>query len=205
MRYLTMILLALFFTLSVGNPVFAQEPPAAEKEVPAAKEDAPKKVDAPAKDADTKAEDTKTEDPKKAEPVPVVDPKVPETDGEAGALISKLLDYGQNGHWTLFAGVLLLLLIWGFNKLGLAKKVGRKWVPWVTLGIAAVASIGVGLASGESIWDAAKLGLLEGGLAIALWELIAKHLSKSKSDGTSRVAASDDRVGNVMNPNPDGP
>ena len=101
-------------------------------------------------------------------------------------LIGLLLSAAQANHWTVFAGMLILLLVWVFNKFGLAAKIGGKLVPWVTLGISAAIAVAVGLASGAPVGDAIKLGLLEGGVAIALWELVFKHLSAKKADGTLR-------------------
>lgn len=117
---------------------------------------------------------------------PIVDPKVPETDAEAGSLIGMLLDAAQHGHWTAFTGLLLLLLVWFFNRLGLAAKIGTKFVPWVTLGISTLVMVAVSLATETPLLDALKAGLLEGGIAIALWELIMKHITNKKSDGTPR-------------------
>lgn len=118
---------------------------------------------------------------------PIVDPKVPVTDAEAGSLIGMLLDAAQHGHWTVFAGLLVLLLVWFFNRLGLAAKIGTKFVPWVTLGISTLVMVGISLATETPLLDALKAGLLEGGIAIALWELIMKHVTNKKSDGTVRA------------------
>lgn len=193
MRYLIYLMLALFL---MGSPAFAQDT-------------AP---DAGAKAADvTVTSDTKAKpevepdgkagvvppaevtagSPASEDPTPTVTgvDKVPETPEEVGTVINMLLDAAQNGHWTVFVGLLLLLLVWGFNKLGLAAKIGSKWVPWVTVGIGAVVSVSVGLATGAGVLDSLKLGLLEGGIAIALWELLVKHFTKTKADGTPRVAA----------------
>ena len=113
--------------------------------------------------------------------------KVPETDEEAGAMIGQLLNAAKSGHWLMFAGLMLLILMWAFNKMGLASRIGRKYVPWVTLGVGAIGAIAVALATGGGLLDALKLGLLEGGVAIALWELVFKRFTKAKTDGTLRA------------------
>ena len=128
----------------------------------------------------------KVKAPEKAA-APVVDPQVPTTDAEAGAMIGMLLDAAQNGHWTVLAGLVILLLVFFCNKFGLAAKMGTKFVPWFTLGISAAIAIAIGLASGAAVMDSIKLGLLEGGVAIALWELVAKHFTTKKADGTPRA------------------
>lgn len=203
MRYLTMLLLAL--SLSISAPAQADEPApdagtaSVVTETPDVVEEAapapvapdvvetadpevvagtPEVVETPA--VVTPAEPAETPTPT------VVDTKVPETDADAGVLIGKLLDAATNGHWTIFAGLLLLLLMWFFNRMGLASKVGRDYVPWVTVGVGAVGFVAIGLATGANVLDALKAGLLEGGVAIALWELVFKRFTTHRTDGTIR-------------------
>lgn len=114
------------------------------------------------------------------------DGAVPETPQEVGTVIGLLLDASKGGHWTIFVGLLLLLIVWGMNQFGLAERVGRKAVPWVTLGIAAVGAVGVGLAEGVAVLDALKLAAIEGGIAIMLWEALFKHFTAKKTDGSPR-------------------
>lgn len=122
-------------------------------------------------------------------PAPSIkDAKVPETDAEVGNLIGSLLDASKNGHWLLVIGIALLLIVFVLNKLGLAAKIGRNKVPWFNLGLAAIAALGVAFAGGGSVMDALKLAAIEGGLAVLLWEAIAKHLTSKKSDQTPREA-----------------
>lgn len=113
-------------------------------------------------------------------------PHVPETPEEAAALVTQLLDVGQNGHWTVFGGLVLLLLVYLFNRLGIAARIRREFVPIFTMVLGCIMAIGVALAQGAPITEGITLGLLEGGVAIALWELVAKHITKNKSDGTPR-------------------
>jgi len=202
MRYLSMVILALILPLT--TPAFADEPapdatvtapevvagpvvvepgPVADVVEPAPAED----VATPADAAVTPADDVVT--PPAPTPEPPAPPAVtvPTTDEEAGTILGLLLDAAKGGHWMVFGGLVLLFLIWLFNRLGLAAKVGRDLVPWVTVGVGALGCIGIALASGGSILDALKAGLLEGGVAIALWELIFKRFTATKTDGTPRV------------------
>jgi len=118
---------------------------------------------------------------------PLQDPLVaPETDSEASALFIKLLDAAQNGHWTVFGGILILLLVFIFNRMGLASLVGTRFVPWVSLGVGALAGVALSLAGGVAIWDSILAGLLNGGMAITLWELIFKNITSHRSDGSPR-------------------
>ena len=102
------------------------------------------------------------------------------SDSEVGAIIVQMVDAAKAGHWSVFGGFLVLLLIWLFNRMGLKEKIGSKAVPWVSLGVGALLSVALGLSQGAPILDSLKLGLLEGGVAIALWELVAQHFLKKK-------------------------
>jgi len=188
MRYLSALLLALFLTT---GSAFA-EAPAPDAATPAAAatvadDDDSAKIVAGTPVVEEAAEATAADDDDSAKVGADID-KVPETDEEVGKLIGMLLDAANNGHWTVFVGLLLMLVIFVLNRIGLAAKVGPKWVPWVTLGVGAAASIGLGLATGVGIGESITLGLLEGGIAIALWELVAKHVTSKKADGTPREA-----------------
>lgn len=183
MRHWNSILFAL--TLMVGAPAFAQAVPDA---APVAVTDAGATdagVAVEAGDASFKAVDAAV--PEAPKPV-LPEAEVPESPEEVGTVISLLIDTAKAGHWQVFAGLLVLLLVYFFNRLGLATKIGKKWVPWVSLGIGTLVAVAAGLAEGTSLLNAVKLGLLEGGIAIALWELVVKHFTDTKSDGTPREA-----------------
>ena len=117
---------------------------------------------------------------------PIEDATVPLTDEEAGVLLGQIFEAAQQGHWMIFSGGLFLLLVWVFNKLGLAAKIGRNAVPYVTVAISTLTMVAIGLATGDNLVDALMTGLVDGGIAIALWELIAKKLTSLKSDGEPR-------------------
>lgn len=106
---------------------------------------------------------------------------VPTTDQEAGGILGQMIDASKNGHWNVAAGLLVLLLVWLFNRLGLAAKVGSKFVPWVALVLGAITAVAVGLAQGVPLAGAVQAGLLNGALAVALWELVAKHFLKKSA------------------------
>ena len=79
------------------------------------------------------------------------------------------------------AGILaaiLTLLVWVFRKMTALGKVPKKWVPWLTIGLAMLTDIVASLALGIP-WHAAVIeGLAIGSAAIAFWEAAAKHLLK---------------------------
>jgi len=108
-------------------------------------------------------------------PADAVTTTVPTTDAGAGVVVGQMMDAAKNGHWAVFGGLLLLLLMWAFNRMGLAAKVGSKAVPWVTLGVGAVLATAVGLIHGAAILDAIKLGVMSGLMAVGLWEAVFKH------------------------------
>jgi len=202
MRWLTLLILAL--SLAIATPTVAQPTePDGFLAVPDVVQPVEDVVETPAPDVlilvdvtiepvdagSSPIEDTSGDSDVVVPPVGpgVPDAKVPTTDEEAGVMVGQLLDAAQNGHWLIVAGLLLLILMWVFNKLGLASRVGRQYVPWLTLGTGVIISIAVALAGGGGVLDAVKLGLLEGGVAIALWELIFKRFTKAKTDGTLRA------------------
>ena len=179
MRFLLMLLLVLSF----ATPALAEGPALPDADVVTTSDVTPDDVTEPVA-LDVVAEPV-TEVVVPVDPAPEI--KVPTTDEEAGTIIGQLLDAATNGHWTVFVGFLLLMLMWLFNRMGLAAKIGRDYVPWVTVGLGLVACVAIGLATGANIWDALKAGFLEGGIAISLWELIFKRFTATKTDGTPRV------------------
>lgn len=105
----------------------------------------------------------------------------PKTDAEAGTFLGAMVDAAKDGHWNVVGGLLILLLIWLFNKLGMATKLGSKLVPWVSVALGVLATLGVGLATGAPLLAAIKTGALNGALAVALWELVGKHFLTAKT------------------------
>ena len=126
--------LALIFSLSVPA-VYAEEPaeaPAVEAPADAEKAEAP---------AESK-EESKEEAAEEA---------VPETYDAAAESVSVLVKAVQDKNWSLALGLLLTLLVFVANKMGLKEKVGSKAVPWVATGLAVAATCGVGLSSGVAL------------------------------------------------------
>lgn len=104
---------------------------------------------------------------------------VPKTDAEASATLKAMADAAKNGQWNVLGGLMVLLLVWLFNRMGLVKAVGAKAVPWIALGTGALVAIALGMTHGAAFSDALKLGLLDGALAVGLWELLGKHFLPS--------------------------
>lgn len=121
---------------------------------------------------------------------PAVDaPSAPTSDAEAVELVKDAVQAARDGSWPLFAGLVLFLLIFAANRFGLAKKVGRTAVPWVTAGVGVAGSLAIGLVGGVPVTEALMHGFFASAEAIALWELVFKHIVAAKSDGSSKEAS----------------
>jgi hypothetical protein len=106
------------------------------------------------------------------------DPAVPEDPKEVAENVTFMIRAAKNGQWALFAGFLILLLIWGANKAGLKEKVGAKALPWICVALGVLSSIGVMLVSGIAVDEAIVAGIMAGLTATGGWELLFKHLLK---------------------------
>jgi hypothetical protein len=155
-------LFALALVFSLSTPAYAEEPADA---APVA--EAPAEESAAADKSDGKAE--------------VAEEVVPESYDEAAESVSLLVKSVQDKNWSLALGLILTLVVFLANKVGLKDKVGSKAVPWVATGLAMAATCGIGLSSGVALADAAVQGLLAGVVAIGGWEMLFKHLLKAKS------------------------
>jgi len=178
------------FTLSalaLSSPVLAQDPPADLEKAMEAKAEKPKDIvgvpnpaamaeEAVAKGTDAAKDTTAPIKALAEDEKPEV--KVPETPQEVVEEVSFLIRAAKSGQWSLFAGFLILVLIWVSNKMGLREKVGKKALPWISVGLGVLASIGVMLATGIPVDEAIIAGILAGLAATGGWELIMKHLFK---------------------------
>ena len=165
-RFLT--LLVLMLGLTVPTVAFAEEPAAAEaseEAAPASDEAAPEGEDAAAPAGEDEA---------------AGDEEVPETLDAAADDISLLVKAVQDKNWSLALGFLLMLLVMVANKFGLKDKIGSKAVPWVAMGLAVTATLGIGLANGLALVEAGMQGVRAGVAAIGGWELLFKHILQSK-------------------------
>lgn len=125
----------------------------------------------------------------KEEEAPVKEEKkeeadVPEDFNEAAETVSLLVKAVQDKNWALVCGLLLTLIVFGANKMGLKNKVGSKAVPWVATALATATALGISLANGLPVGDAISQGLLSGLTAIGGWEMLFKHvLAPAKTQG----------------------
>ena len=107
---------------------------------------------------------------------------IPENDIEAiqdAVAIWKALN---SQDWPLAAGLIVMLLVYVFNRFGLKEKVGKKAIPYVSLAIGILSAVGIALASGSSLAVALEAGVLAGLAAVGSWEVLFKKILGSSSD-----------------------
>lgn len=122
--------------------------------------------------------------------VPPVGPphEQPEDITEAFETGSFLIEAAKNGYWGIFAGLLIMLLIFVLDKLvDIKKRVGEKAVPWVAASLGVVGAIAAELSTGV-FWGQALLhGFTAGATAVGLWEMIFKQLlNKTNASGSAQ-------------------
>jgi hypothetical protein len=116
-------------------------------------------------------------------------PAPPENIEDAAESLDFLVAAAKGGHWSLFFGVLLTLLVWLLDKFVKIKdKVGKAAMPWVATGLGVLGTLGIALSSGLPVGEALLQGFLTGASAVGLWELLFKHLMKKGSDPTEAIS-----------------
>lgn len=189
------------FGLALSTPVHAEptgDAPTSLRDLDANAEKASKAEDAASDDVSKAAEVVTTVATKGG----VVDaPVTPEGEelnaDEVISMVTQMIDAGKAGKWGVMVGFILMLLVWIMRfKIPFVNKSILGWIPpkalpWVTLGIACVGSLGTELAVGGAHWGAAMLSaFVTGGSAIALWEAVGKHfLPKAKVSEEAEASA----------------
>ena len=116
---------------------------------------------------------------------------------EVISMVTQMIEAGKAGKWGVMVGFILMLLVWlmrfniPFVNKSILGWIPGKALPWVTLGIACVGTLGTELALGGAHWGAAILSAcVTGGSASALWEAVGKHfLPKAKTEEVEEAAA----------------
>ena len=121
-------------------------------------------------------------------PAPAAEPEVvppmeePKDVAEALKDVGVMIEAARNGNWVLFAGVLILLLIFVLDKMvNLKSLVPKAAVPWIAAGMGILVSIGAQLTTGIPWGQALLQGFCAGTVAVGLWELVFQHALKSKA------------------------
>lgn len=158
-------LVPLIFALG-STPAFAQE----EAEAPAAVEESAEAPEAASEESEAPAEPEEATE------------EIPADFNEAAEDVSSLVKALESKNWPVFAGFILMLLVFVANKAGLKDKVGKKAVPAVAIGLAVAASCGIALSSGVPLSTALAQGLAAGLAAIGSWEALFKLFLKNDAE-----------------------
>jgi hypothetical protein len=102
---------------------------------------------------------------------------------DLGALIPAVVAAAKGGEWSVFAALVIMILVFLATKIpfvdNLLPKGAKPWVATIAGVLAAVA--GTAFTTGD--WMQAILGgLVTGAAASGLWELVGKHFMKSKAE-----------------------
>jgi len=111
-----------------------------------------------------------------AQSVPGSDPG---SDVNVAEQVSVLLLTAKTGQWSLFAGALIMLVLWVANKAGLKDRFGAAAIPWIAVGLGVLSSVGVALGSGMDWVQALIGGLIAGLSSVGLWEAVFKRFLKA--------------------------
>lgn len=184
MRSLFMIMLAMLFL--VPSESYAQaEDPADEATEEAAELSVP---DAPADDAlpaDAEPDEAADAEPDEAaEVAPAAEAELEEV-SEVISTFQVIIEAARAGNWGLLAASVLMIMVWVLRRF-VWTSINADWLPYVTVGVAAVVSWSGAVISGAAVLDAlwvAAGGLFAGLSAVGLWELLGKKILGKPDDG----------------------
>jgi len=160
---------------------FAQEPTLPEvqpeqqevtvEEVAVEEEGEPRSEEVKSEEGEVQVEEVKSEEV-------VVEETIATTDEEALEDAKAFYKAVETQDWPLAAGFLVMLLVYASNRFGLKEKVGAHNIPYVSLVLGILSSVGVSLASGGSMGVALEAGVIAGLAAIGSWETVFKKFLK---------------------------
>ena len=189
-------LLTLALILFIWTPTWASGQGEGAVDEPTADETAPVDAEvegeAPADEEPGGDDDSALVAPVEEDPAPIEEVDAPETIEDAAKLLDKIVAAAQGGHWSLFAGLLVMFLVFILDRIiNLKSKVGNKAMPWVSAGFGVAAAIGLALASGLDVGTALIQGFLVGATGTGLWELVFQHFLKRKTEAPADPAPAD--------------
>lgn len=186
-----MAFVTMFLFITAPYPVHAEEPAPSETTEEAKNDEvAPIPVEKveEIEGAKEAKDEAKPETEEKEEEKLVATEAIPESDVEAiqdAVAIWKALN---SQDWSLAAGLIVMLLVYVFNRFGLKEKVGKKAIPYVSVAIGVLSAVGIALASGGSLAVALEAGVLAGLAAVGSWEVLFKKiLGDSEAPATEEV------------------
>jgi len=113
----------------------------------------------------------------------IIDDATKKIDEDPGGAMNLIIDLAKSGRWGLFVGVLIMFLVWATRKF-IWKVIKPNILPWLTLGLALVASVAVGLVAGNVWWQIIIDLFSTGGTGALLWSAVFKHFMKPKEEST---------------------
>lgn len=111
---------------------------------------------------------------------PSVFSQVPENPAEAQEVFRLLIKAYKGGQWPVFSGLAIMLLVFAFNKLQISKQIEKKYIPWVSVVLGLLTTVGTALIADVPLEMALLQGLTTGTAAIGFWELLFKHILRGK-------------------------
>ena len=109
-----------------------------------------------------------------------VDPEPPpqqeiNTPAEAFDVASLAVDAFRRKKYGVFAGLVLMLMVFGLRRTRLAARLPKEYAPWIACGLGILFSIGTVLAADRPPLTAITHGFVLGAAATGLWEMIGKY------------------------------
>lgn len=115
-----------------------------------------------------------------AAPATATEPVVaPDPEKDLGGFMSLMIDSFKNKNWGVFAGLLIMLLVWVTRKF--IPKMPTNYLPWVSAAMGIVVSVATDLIAGGTWYYAIFNGLLIGAAASGMWSLVGKHVLVKKT------------------------
>lgn len=114
--------------------------------------------------------------PTVATPAPVAD--TVDTPAEALGTLQTILGAAKEGKWGLAAASILMLLVWAVRTF-LWKSIPAKFVPYVTVAVAAAVAFATAIGGGESVGSALLVtlaGAFTGLSAVGFWETVGRKI-----------------------------
>jgi len=106
-------------------------------------------------------------------------------DDDAISMSISLIEAIQDQKWSMAVGLLLSLLVYGFNRFAMKEKIGPKLISVASLLVAVAGSIGTGLIAGTPVLEAITAGVIAGFVAMGGWESIMNQKKSAPEEATT--------------------
>lgn len=102
-------------------------------------------------------------------------------DKDPGGFLQTIIQAVHDKNWSYVVGAVLMFLVWIVRKYFWAS-LPTAYVPWLAAGLGVIVDVSLSLIANVIWWKAILSGLTSGAAAIALWELVFKHLLGTKDE-----------------------